>query len=151
MAKFSQRQETSKVKQYLFQHRLLVGTASWTDPGFIKDWYPRGLAASERLSWYAEHFNLVEVNSSFYSVPDPKSTQRWSRQTPAYFTFDVKLHKLLSRHSTAPELLPGALRPKAKVEKGRVVLTPGLEEALTKSLLKAVEPLQEDGKLGVLL
>jgi hypothetical protein len=49
--------------------RIRVGTASWTDPGFIADWYPKRLRAGDRLSWYAEHFKLVEVNSSFYAVP----------------------------------------------------------------------------------
>ena len=51
--------------------KILTGTASWTDPGFVADWYPPGLPASHRLRWYAEHFNLVEVNSSFYAVPSP--------------------------------------------------------------------------------
>src|SRR5437660_11005684 len=40
--------------------RILVGMASWTDPGFVADWYPGDLPAKQRLTWYAEHFNLVE-------------------------------------------------------------------------------------------
>src|SRR2546421_10560345 len=48
--------------------RILVGTASWTDPGFVADWDPAKLPARQRLPWYAEHFNLVEVNSSFYAI-----------------------------------------------------------------------------------
>jgi uncharacterized protein YecE (DUF72 family) len=57
--------------------RILVGTSSWTDPGFVADWYPAGLPAKERLPWYAEHFNLVEVNSSFYAVPAQASVAKW--------------------------------------------------------------------------
>src|SRR5581483_2788963 len=76
--------------------RLRVGTASWADPGFVADWYPRGLPASERLSWYAEHFNLVEVNSTFYAIPSPHAVANWDRQTPADFVFDVKLPQILS-------------------------------------------------------
>src|SRR5438132_3404363 len=34
--------------------KILVGTASWSDPGFVKDWYPPKLPARERLAWYAE-------------------------------------------------------------------------------------------------
>ncbi|PYJ37304.1 MAG: hypothetical protein DME81_08335 [Verrucomicrobia bacterium] len=49
--------------------KVLVGTASWSDPGFVQRWYPKGIRASERLGWYAQHFELVEVNSTFYSVP----------------------------------------------------------------------------------
>src|SRR5205814_3800711 len=77
---------------------IRVGTASWSDPGFVKDWYPPGLPARERLTWYAEHFQLVEVNSTFYAVPAPEVVARWADQTPRDFVFDVKLHRLLSRH-----------------------------------------------------
>src|SRR5207249_10244798 len=66
-------------------HRILVGTASWSDPGFIEEWYPKKLPARGRLAWYAEHFDLVEVNSSFYAVPSPEAVQRWVEQTPAHF------------------------------------------------------------------
>src|SRR3954465_3641885 len=79
--------------------RILVGTASWTDPGFIADWYPKDIAARKRLAWYAEHFNLVEVNSTFYAIPSAKAVERWCSETPDDFCFDVKLPKLLSRHS----------------------------------------------------
>src|SRR5215207_10897931 len=72
-----------------------VGTASWSDPGFVADWYPKGLPASERLSWYAERLNLVELNSSFYAIPKQKVVESWCGQTPPGFTFDVKLHKFL--------------------------------------------------------
>jgi uncharacterized protein YecE (DUF72 family) len=51
---------------------IRVGTASWTDPGFVADWYPRGLPAPARLGWYAGHFDYVEVNSSFYAIPTQK-------------------------------------------------------------------------------
>ena len=86
--------------------QILVGTASWTDPGFIADWYPAKLPPKERLGWYAQHFNLVEVNSSFYAVPAPEMTTRWCEQTPAGFVFDIKLHRLLSRHSTEARSTP---------------------------------------------
>ena len=54
---------------------ILVGTASWSDPGFVPDWYPEGLPASQRLSWYAERLNLVELNSSFYAIPTRKQVE----------------------------------------------------------------------------
>src|SRR6478672_12950938 len=75
--------------------RILVGTSSWADPGFVEDWYPRGMAARDRLGWYAQRFEYVEVNSSFYAVPAPKTVVRWAEITPDDFTFDVKLHRLL--------------------------------------------------------
>src|SRR5712691_12797600 len=80
--------------------KILVGTASWSDPGFVRHWYPKNLRAYERLGWYAQHFEMVEVNSTFYSVPDLRMVERWCAATPDGFTFDVKLHQLFSRHST---------------------------------------------------
>ncbi|MFL5341490.1 MAG: DUF72 domain-containing protein [Gemmataceae bacterium] len=131
--------------------RILVGTASWTDPGFIADWYPKGLPARDRLVWYADHFNLVEVNSSFYAVPPQSRVAQWCEQTPADFLFDVKLHRLLSRHSTDAKFLPRGLRRLAGGSTGKVVVTPKLETALTKVILEALQPMAEAGKLGALL
>lgn len=129
-----------------------MGTASWSDPGFIERWYPKGMPAADRLPWYAQQFEMVEVNSTFYSVPDPRMVERWIRSTPDEFTFDVKLHQLLSRHSTAVKLLPTALQRRAEVDaKGKVVLTPEIEEAVAREILRVVELLRGAGKLGVLL
>jgi uncharacterized protein YecE (DUF72 family) len=131
--------------------RIRVGTASWSDPGFVEDWYPPDLPAAARLRWYAEHFDLVEVNSSFYSVPGESMAARWVEQTPRNFVFDIKLHKLLSRHSTEVKFLPRGLRSIAKVRGTRVELTRRLETAITKLFLKGIEPLRDAGKLGALL
>ena len=57
--------------------KILVGTASWSDPGFVEFWYPKKMRPTDRLGWYAQHFNMVEVNSTFYSVPDPMLVRRW--------------------------------------------------------------------------
>ena len=54
--------------------RILVGTSSWADPGFVKEWYPPKMPARERLPWYAQRFEAVELNSSFYAIPD----RNWS-------------------------------------------------------------------------
>ncbi|HUR44995.1 MAG TPA: DUF72 domain-containing protein [Candidatus Saccharimonadales bacterium] len=131
--------------------RILVGTASWTDPGFLADWYPKGLPARHRLSWYAEHFNMVEVNSSFYAIPDHRAVEKWCNQTPEGFIFDMKLPKLLSRHSTDIKLLPPELRNLARLKGKRVELTPVLEKAMTRKFLQEIEPMREHDKLGALL
>src|SRR5947199_7922172 len=111
--------------------KILVGTASWSDPGFVQHWYPKGMRAHERLGWYAQHFEMVEVNSTFYSVPDLRMVERWCSATPDRFMFDVKLHQLFSFHSTAAKLLPADLRPGAETDaKGRVKRTPALEETM---------------------
>ena len=134
------------------ESKILVGTASWSDPGFVEHWYPKKMPAGERLAWYAQHFELVEVNSSFYSVPDPRLAARWCQSTPDDFVFDVKLHQLLSRHSTNLKLLPPALQKKAESDaKGRVKLTPKLEAAMIEELHRPLEILRANRKLGALL
>jgi uncharacterized protein YecE (DUF72 family) len=132
--------------------KVLVGTASWSDPGFVERWYPKKMPAGDRLPWYAQHFELVEVNSTFYSVPEPRMVERWCAATPNDFTFDVKLHQLFSFHSTPAKLLPPDLQTGAQTDaKGNVRATPELQEALLKGFLRATRIFRTAGKMGVLL
>ena len=126
-----------------------MGTSSWADPGFVADWYPKKMAARDRLPWYAERFEAVELNSSFYAVPEAETVARWAEVTPDGFLFTVKLHRLLSRHSAEVGSLPPDLRGEADVDgRGRVRLDAELEQALAGAVLDAVAPLQEAGKLA---
>jgi uncharacterized protein YecE (DUF72 family) len=132
--------------------KILVGTASWSDPGFVERWYPPKLPAADRLPWYAEHFEMVEVNSTFYAVPEARLVERWSRATPNGFTFDVKLHRLLSRHAAPAKSLPVALQRIAESdEKGRVTLTAKLERALLDQIIGSTESLRAAEKFGAFL
>src|SRR6058998_4045909 len=132
--------------------KILVGTASWSDPGFVQHWYPKGMRANERLGWYAQQFEMVEVNSTFYSVPDLRMVERWCAATPDRFTFDVKLHQLFSFHSTPAKLLPRDLQRRAETDqKGKVRSTPDLREALLEIFLRSVSIIRNAEKLGVLL
>ncbi|MBS0660333.1 MAG: DUF72 domain-containing protein [Verrucomicrobia bacterium] len=131
---------------------IRVGTASWADPEFVRDWYPPGLRAADRLRWYADHFDLVEVNTTFYGVPTERDALRWVRETPPGFTFDVKLHRLLSRHAAGPESLPrSAPLGAARGPRGRVTLTPELEQWLVEAFFRALEPLVAAERMGALL
>ena len=132
--------------------KILVGTASWSDPGFVERWYPKKMPAHERLGWYAQHFEMVEVNSTFYSVPDLRTVERWCAATPNEFVFDVKLHQLFSFHSTQVKLLPPALQRVAKTDsKGKVIASPDLRNSMLQVFLAAVSILKSHQKLGVLL
>jgi uncharacterized protein YecE (DUF72 family) len=132
--------------------KILVGTASWSDPGFVRHWYPKTLRAYERLGWYAQHFEMVEVNSTFYSVPDLRMVERWCAATPDGFIFDVKLHQLFSFHSTPAKLLPPELQKSLKIDhKGKVKLTPALAETMIELFLRSMSILLEAGKLGAFL
>jgi uncharacterized protein YecE (DUF72 family) len=132
--------------------KILVGTASWSDPGFVERWYPKKMPAGERLQWYAQHFEMVEVNSTFYSVPEPRMVERWCAVTPDDFTFDVKLHQLFSFHSTPAKLLPPDLQRRAETNaKGIVKSTPELQETLLGTFLRSMSIFRAARKLGVLL
>src|SRR3712207_1080884 len=116
--------------------RIAVGTSSWADPGFVEEWYPPGLPVRDRLPYYAERFDAVEVNSTFYAVPGTAQVRRWVDATPDDFTFDVKLHRLLSRHSAGVDSLPPDLRDGVRTTgRGRGVLDAALEEGLAGGLL----------------
>lgn len=129
--------------------KILVGTSSWADPGFVREWYPPRMPATQRLPWYAQRFSYVELNSSFYAVPDRTNVHRWVNDTPDDFVFDVKVHRLLSRHSAPLDSLPPDLRGRADTtDRGRVRLTPELEAALAERLVEETAPLAEAGKLG---
>src|SRR5215831_4903911 len=77
---------------------LRIGTSGWNYPSGRGTWngifYPnrRGRGFDE-LSYYAEHFNTVEVNSTFYRMPEPAMSARWIERTPADFLFSVKLYQ----------------------------------------------------------
>jgi uncharacterized protein YecE (DUF72 family) len=132
--------------------KVLVGTASWSDPGFVERWYPKKMPAGDRLAWYAQHFDLVEVNSTFYSVPEPRLVERWCAATPNKFTFDVKLHQLFSFHSTAAKLLPPDLQRRVETDaKGKVKPTRDAQDALLRIFLRATAIFRSAGKMGVLL
>ena len=132
--------------------RILVGTSSWSDPGFVEEWYPQGMQARERLPWYARRFEAVEVNSTFYAVPDRNTVRRWAEITPEDFVFDVKVHRALSRHSADLKSLPKDLRTDVRTnERGRVILTEQLEDELAGRLIEELAPIEEAGKLGAFL
>ncbi len=130
---------------------IRIGTASWTDPGFVEDWYPPKLRASARLRWYAEHFNYVEVNATFYAIPTARTVERWVSETPDDFVFDVKLPKVLSRHRMQAKFLPPALRSKVSLQGEYVELNPKTEQLVVQSLLRELKPLCDGKKLGAFL
>jgi uncharacterized protein YecE (DUF72 family) len=132
--------------------RIVVGTSSWADPGFVEEWYPPDLPERDRLPYYAERFEAVEVNSTFYAIPGEKQVAGWVERTPDGFTFDVKLHRLLSRHAAPLDSLPADLRKRASTtERGRVRLDADLEAELIDRTLSAMAPLIDAGRFSAFL
>jgi uncharacterized protein YecE (DUF72 family) len=75
-----------------------VGTSGWHYPGGRGTWngvfYPtRRSKGFDELTYYAEHFDTVEVNSTFYRQPDPAHAAAWLQRTPPTFSFAVKLYQ----------------------------------------------------------
>jgi uncharacterized protein YecE (DUF72 family) len=132
---------------------IRVGTCSWADDALIKHWYPKGVTAKERLSWYAEHFSTGEVDSTFYRVPEARTVQGWADRTPPGFVMHVKAFGLMTRHPVRLEQVPPDLREGMPVdERGRVDRPPRELRALVfRAFLDALEPLRRDGKLGGIL
>jgi uncharacterized protein YecE (DUF72 family) len=131
---------------------IVVGTSSWADPGFVEHWYPKGLPSKERLPFYAERFEAVELNSSFYAIPAASTVEGWAKVTPDGFRFDVKLHRLLSHHAAQLGELPADLRDEVETnERGRVLLDPALIDEMVRRTAAAFQPLAEAGKLGAYL
>jgi uncharacterized protein YecE (DUF72 family) len=78
--------------------------------------------------------------------------ERWCGNTPSSFTFHIKLHRLLSRHSTPAKLLPVHLRKVARVNgETKAKLTSALESAMVEEFLPSLTILRRRGKLGALL
>ena len=119
-----------------------VGTASWSEPEFAKaGWYPKALPAGQRLAYYAQFFDYVELNSSFYAIPTAKMCEKWVRETPDGFLSDAKVHRLLSRHATKADALPKKLREQVELnDRENVILTPTLEEEVACHFLEVLAP-----------
>ena len=132
---------------------IRIGTCSWADEALAKHFYPKGLPAAERLGYYAEHFDTVEVDSTYYRLPPEEMVQRWAERTPDDFVMHIKAFGLMTRHPVKLEALPPDLREQAPTDdKGRVE-RPSREfrGEVFRRFLEALEPLRSAGKLGGIL
>ena len=130
-----------------------IGTCSWADEALTKHWYPKQVPAKERLVYYAERFSTVEVDSTYYRLPERSAVQGWADRTPDGFVMHVKAFGLMTRHPVRVEQLPPELREGMPVDdRGRVDRPPReLRGEVFRRFLGALEPLRESGKLGGLL
>jgi uncharacterized protein YecE (DUF72 family) len=126
---------------------IRIGTSGWSYPRGEGTWNgvfypqagrrPRGRGKFDELRFYAEHFDTVEVNSSFYRVPSVQTTASWARRTPRGFEFSLKLYQKF----THPEMFHKAT--------GADPLDLG--DADVDEFRAALDPLVNAGKLGALL
>jgi uncharacterized protein YecE (DUF72 family) len=132
---------------------IRVGTCSWADEALSKYFYPPGLPAGERLAYYAEHFDTVELDSTYYRLPVESMAARWVEQTPDEFVMHVKAFGVMTRHPVKKDQLPTDLRDEAPVDaRGRVDRPPREFRAeVFRRFGEALEPLRAAGKLGGIL
>jgi uncharacterized protein YecE (DUF72 family) len=132
---------------------LRIGTCSWADEALSKHWYPRGTPAGERLAYYAQHFDTVEVDSTYYRLPAEEMVRRWAERTPDDFVMHIKAFGLMTRHPVKLEALPPDLRDEAPTDDRGRVERPSREfrGEVFRRFLEALEPLRSAGKLGGIL
>ena len=75
--------------------RIRIGCSGWNYSSW-KDVFYAGRPARLWLEHYAEHFDTVEVNNTFYRLPRPEAAARWIEQTPPHFLFAVKASRYLT-------------------------------------------------------
>lgn len=118
---------------------LRIGTSGWHYPEGRGTWdgifYPRPedrQRGFDELAFYADRFNTVEVNSTFYGQPRPAVSLAWVRRTPPDFEFSVKLFQKFTHPATATDASP-------------------LAQADVDAFKAGIEPLAAAGRLGALL
>jgi len=134
---------------------LRIGTSGWNYPTGEGTWngvfYPprRGRPKSfDELSYYAEHFDTVEVNSTFYGQPRADVTRRWVERTPAGFEFSVKLYQKFTHPRMFKERLERSLPP-ADDDVLSELARPNAADL--DDFRRGIEPLAEAGRMGALL
>ena len=70
---------------------ILIATQGWNYAAWVGPFYPLGTRAAEFLPLYAKAFRGVEVDSSFYAIPDARAVRAWAERTPPDFTFALKM------------------------------------------------------------
>jgi uncharacterized protein YecE (DUF72 family) len=132
---------------------IRIGTCSWADEALSKHWYPPGTPPRARLAYYAERFSTVEVDSTYYRVPDEKMVRGWAERTPSGFVMHVKAFGLMTRHPVKLEQVPPDLREGLPVDDRGRVDRPSREArgAVFAAFLDALAPLRDAGKLGGIL
>ena len=76
--------------------RWCVGCSGWNYKSWRGPFYPSTLAASKWLPFYADRFDTVEINNTFYRLPEAQTFARWRAQVPAGFIFAVKASRFLT-------------------------------------------------------
>ena len=114
--------------------------------------YPKRRSKSfDELAFYAEHFDTVEVNNTFYAQPRAEVCRGWAERTPDGFEFSVKLFQKFTHPKMYKERVEKALPEDARTEAAAVDSLVAVNAADLDEFRRGVEPLAASGKLGALL
>jgi uncharacterized protein YecE (DUF72 family) len=132
---------------------ILVGTAGWADRDLIASgWYPRSASSpAGRLSYYAERFPLVEVDSSYYAIPAEQTVRGWATSS-SDLVLDAKAYSLLTGQRTRSASLPAPLR--ALTQRDWITtdaVSPALLDGTWEHFHACFAPLRETGRLSRVL
>jgi len=135
-----------------------IGICSWTDRTLLKSgFYPASASTpAGRLAYYASCFDVVEIDSTYYSLPSAQNAFRWVAGTPVNFSFGVKSFSLFTFHRAKFSSLPGWLRAGLGARAGdalvrREELSHEQRVKLFGEFLKPKEILRSSGRLAYLL
>ena len=77
---------------------LHIGTCGWAYAHWIGPFYPPGCRSSRLLEWYAQRFDSVELDATFYGLPKPATLAAWRDSTPEGFIFSCKASRYLTHY-----------------------------------------------------
>lgn len=134
---------------------LRIGTSGWNYPTGRGTWngifYPADRPKGfDELAWYAERFDTVEINTTFYGQPRPEVAAGWVRRTPPGFVFSLKLY----RKFTHPEMFKAvAIKgiPREEIPPGALDELARITRADVDEFRRGIDPIAAAGKLGMLL
>ena len=75
---------------------LYIGTSAFTAAGWEGSFYPAATKPADYLRYYAQHFNSVEVDSTFYRTPSASTGGGWAEKTPDCFVFAAKVPQVIT-------------------------------------------------------
>lgn len=75
---------------------LHIGTSGWHYDHWQEAFYPAGLAKTAWLQYYARHLHTVEINTTFYRLPDTSTLVQWRDMVPPGFVFAVKASRYIT-------------------------------------------------------
>jgi uncharacterized protein YecE (DUF72 family) len=76
--------------------KVRIGTCGWSYQDWVGVFYPKGTAPGDYLTHYADHYPIVEVDSTFYRSPSRKTVEGWRDKTPAGFGFSLKVPQVIT-------------------------------------------------------